>query len=85
MLLGHGHCLANKSTMAVTLWIHPGILNSTTGLNTAELRYQLLQVSNKAPSAVAWTGGPGRGGGGWHKALVVGSVSLWRRLLASRL
>ena len=34
-----------------------------------------------------------RGGGGhdssfggiWHKALVVGSVSLWRRLLASRL
>ena len=23
-------------------------------------------------------------GGGWHKALVVGSVSLWRRLLASR-
>ena len=28
-------------------------------------------------------GGPG-GGGGWHKALVVGSVSLWRRLLASR-
>ena len=27
-----------------------------------------------------------RGGeGGWHKALVVGSVGLWRRLLASRL
>ena len=26
----------------------------------------------------------GRGGGGWHKALVVGSVSLWQRLLASR-
>ena len=26
-----------------------------------------------------------RGGWGWHKALVVGSVSLWRRLLASRL
>ena len=25
------------------------------------------------------------GGGGWHKASVVGSVSLWRRLLASRL
>ena len=25
------------------------------------------------------------GGGRWHKALVVGSVSLWRRLLASRL
>ena len=25
------------------------------------------------------------GGGGRHKALVVGSVSLWRRLLASRL
>ena len=25
-----------------------------------------------------------RGGGGWHKALVVGSVSLWRRLLVSR-
>ena len=24
------------------------------------------------------------GGGGWQKALVVGSVSLWRRLLASR-
>ena len=24
------------------------------------------------------------GGGGWHKALVVGSVSLWRRLSASR-
>ena len=40
------------------------------------------------------TGGLGReilkwlyttaGGGVWHKALVVGSVSLWRRLLASR-
>ena len=29
--------------------------------------------------------GAGGGGGGWHKALVVGSVSLWRRLLASRL
>ena len=28
----------------------------------------------------SWSGG----GGGWHKALVVGSVSLWRRLLASR-
>ena len=27
----------------------------------------------------------GGGGGGWHKALVVGSVGLWRRLLASRL
>ena len=26
---------------------------------------------------------PGGGGGVWHKALVVGSVSLWRRLLAS--
>ena len=32
-------------------------------------------------SQKAW----GRGGGGvWHKALVVGSVSLWPRLLASR-
>ena len=30
------------------------------------------------------TGERGRGGGEWHKALVVGSVSLWRRLLASR-
>ena len=29
--------------------------------------------------------GSGGGGGGWHKALVVGSVSLWQRLLASRL
>ena len=28
--------------------------------------------------------GLGGGGGGWHKALVVGSASLWRRLLASR-
>ena len=28
-------------------------------------------------------GGAG-GGGGWHRALLVGSVSLWRRLLASR-
>ena len=28
--------------------------------------------------------GGGGGGGCWHKALVVGSVSLWRRLLASR-
>ena len=25
------------------------------------------------------------GGGCWHKALVVGSVGLWQRLLASRL
>ena len=34
-----------------------------------------------------WVGGRGslEGGGGGHKALVVGSVSLWRRLLASRL
>ena len=31
-----------------------------------------------------WPPFPG-GGGGCHKALVVGSVSLWRRLLASRL
>ena len=29
-------------------------------------------------------GGPRGGGEGWHKALVVGSDSLWRRLLASR-
>ena len=29
--------------------------------------------------------GSAAGGGGWHKALVVGSVSLWRRLLASHL
>ena len=27
---------------------------------------------------------PTWGGGLWHKALVVGSISLWRRLLASR-
>ena len=27
----------------------------------------------------------GREGGGWHKALVVGSVTLWRRLLTSLL
>ena len=33
-----------------------------------------------ALSVCAWGGG----GGGWHKALGVGSVSLWRRLLASR-
>ena len=30
-------------------------------------------------------GGRGWGWGGWHEALGVGSVSLWRRLLASRL
>ena len=33
-----------------------------------------------------YLGPPGNyreGGGGWHKALMVGSVSLWRRLLAS--
>ena len=29
------------------------------------------------------TSAPVKGGGGWHKALVVGSVSLWRPLLAS--
>ena len=35
-------------------------------------------------SAFEWA--PSRGSwGGWHKALVVGSVSLWQRLLASRL
>ena len=28
--------------------------------------------------------GAREGGGGWHKAWVVGSVGLWRRLLASR-
>ena len=33
----------------------------------------------------AWSSQKIGGGGGWHKALVVGSVSLWRRLLASRL
>ena len=33
----------------------------------------------------AWTNVRRGGGGVWHKALVVGSVSLWRRLLASRL
>ena len=32
-----------------------------------------------------WGTSAGLGGGGWHKALVVGSVSLWRCLLASRL
>ena len=32
-----------------------------------------------------WSLWSGEGGGGWHKALVVGSVGLWRRLLASRL
>ena len=33
------------------------------------------------PLGLVWRGG---GGGGWHKALVDGSVSLWRRLLDSR-
>ena len=39
------------------------------------------------PTWSLWSGegGGGFGGRGWHKALVVGSVSLWRRLLASRL
>ena len=32
-----------------------------------------------------WAGMHWKGGGVWHKALVVGSVSMWRRLLASRL
>ena len=35
----------------------------------------------KAERVCQWGGGRG---GGWHKALVVGSVRLWRRLLASR-
>ena len=39
-------------------------------------------VSTWVWRAVVWSAGGG--GGGWHKALVVGSVSLWRRLLASR-
>ena len=37
------------------------------------------------PNMVTLVWGVWGGGGGWHKALVVGSVSLWRRLLASRL
>ena len=72
----------HKSTMVVTLavshslWrhIHSGILNSTTTFNAAEPPYQLLQVSNKAPSGAStncpvvtvvtlvWGGGPGGGG-----------------------
>ena len=39
-----------------------------------------VAVSGQAP--VTTSGG---GGGGWHKALVLGSVGLWLRLLASRL
>ena len=54
---------------------------------------RLLSVMNtieagtchQGDSGWASAGRPGGGGGGgWHKALVVGSVSLWRRLLASR-
>ena len=37
------------------------------------------------PPTNRWPEAPlGGGGGGWHKALVVGSVGLWQRLLASR-
>ena len=47
----------------------------------------LTSVGGTLPWAVKMVGARGGrgGGGGWHKALVVGSVSLWRRLLASRL
>ena len=51
-------------------------------LRTVRLQFG-RQVHGAWGGAVA-SGGTGGGGGGWHKALVVGSVSLWRRLLASR-
>ena len=40
-----------------------------------------MRAHSEAPG---WAGFQLRGGGVWHKALVVGSGSLWRRLLASR-
>ena len=40
---------------------------------------------NGGPSQRGGGGQLVMGGGVWHKALVVGSVSLWRRLLASHL
>ena len=49
---------------------------------------QFLYVRNSksvAECAVVCVKYKRKWGGYWHKALVVGSVSLWRRLLASRL
>ena len=52
---------------------------------------RLLLVTNAIETGTGRQGDSGwalfgrPGGGVWHKALVVGSVSLWRRLLASRL
>ena len=39
----------HRSTMVVTLENHSGILNSTTGINAAELRDTLCKLSSKAP------------------------------------
>ena len=49
-------------------------------------KFVLPQIDSRNVLEEVGEEGPGRGGRGvWHKALVVGSVSLWRRLLASRL
>ena len=59
-----------------------------------DARNQLPRINEVFPREWHMCSGPpgvlglllsGMGGGVWHKVLVVGSVSLWRRLLASRL
>ena len=54
--------------------MHPSSLSSSWGSCPKPLPPCEVYVHKTGP----------KGGGGWHKALVVGSVSLWRRILASR-
>ena len=63
---------------------HGGYLHCV-GVLTTILWTGPLSVHNSVHDVVSEMGRFGGGGWGWHNALVFGSVSLWRRLLASRL
>ena len=74
-----GCCVCSTVVETISVCGRPGPLGQGHGW--------ILTVTNHNAAdqtwpSIRWEGG---GGGRWHKALVVGSVNLWRRLLASRL
>ena len=85
----HPPALQGKCRFIVVNAQSGGILEAVEDFGAAPLRYSeprgiVLPLPHASVQLLVLVClGPMRGGG-WHKALVVGSVSLWRRLLASR-
>ena len=94
---GTHHC-ADQTTTGMRAPLHPTLCRHTPSMPGKKVPYHRPQwaqypqhlkqkVVSEALDTLHNSTTPSnrkRGGGGWHKALVVGSVSLWRRLLAER-